>query len=316
MADQTRSMWGDGLLRPTDSEQTAPFQVRIAFEFEGCNTPLTTDSAGVYFDLNVTNTSTVLISLQNALVDPKDAGQGKDNVDPQAHSQYSFIGASKLRSAAPPISLLALIDQEEYIVLPNATALVPIRDKDLDRRTHHTIRIIAPMTDNEGEGVVQLDGIYLDKGGHLLPVEGSTAAYMGGDDSIDMDGDDIGKPHRVGLSNLMHGGKDGQERDDDDNDDPQTTMRHRKKLIEIVTDQAAHLSNKPRASARQTITDTLLAGVMGWEYLIGEMFSVDHVTVSSEGMCLVHDCVDGTGTPSGMGDMFFRRSVFLLCQAC
>lgn len=254
--------------------------------------------------MNVTNTSSVVISLQNAKVDPKEAGQGKDSVDPQAHSQFSFTGVAKLKGSAPPISLLALIDEEEYIVLPNATGLVPIRDKDLDRRVSHSIRVIAPMTDNEGEGVVQLDGIWLDQGGQLLPVEGSSAAYMGDDE--DLDSDDIGKPHRLGLSNLVNGRKN-KSPGDDNADLGDSTFKLRKKLVEVVTDQAAHLANKPRKSGRQTITDTLLSGVMGWEYLIGEMFTVDHVAVATEGMCLVHDCVGGAGAPSGMGDMFFRR---------
>lgn len=55
----------------------------------------------------------------------------------------------------------------------------------------------------------------------------------------------------------------------------------------------------------------MLAGVMGWEYLLGEMFGADHVGIGVDGMCLTPDCIGGTGQPAGLGDVFFRRSVRL-----
>ena len=62
--------------------------------------------------------------------------------------------------------------------------------------------------------------------------------------------------------------------------------------------------------------DGLLAGVMRWEYLLGEMFGVDHVTIGVDGMCLIQDCVGGTGNPSGMGDIFFRRYLMPSLKSC
>ncbi|KAL9053087.1 MAG: hypothetical protein Q9162_005009 [Coniocarpon cinnabarinum] len=272
----------------------------------------------VYFDLNVTNTSTVVVSLQNQKTQNKPTElplekhaelEERDVPQPgQQYSQYTFSAASRLRVSAPPVSLLALVDNEEYVVLPNATSLVPVRMKDLNKKGYHTIRVIAPMTDDAGMGVVQLDGIWLDKGGQLVPVEGSTASVgQSIEDDFDAESDEIGRSHRLGLASFMRGSEKGQTQAGDDEDEEETPdFRRRKKLIEIVTDTPAHLDNRPRHTSRTREADNLLSGVVGWEYLIGEMFSIDHVSIGAEGMCLVHDCVGGTGTPSGMGDTFFR----------
>ena len=182
--------------------------------------------------------------------------------------------------------------------------------KDLSKKKHHTVRVIAPMTDDEGLGVVQLDGIWLDKGGQLLPVEGSTASVgpTPDDDDFAAESDEIGRTHRLGLASFMRGSNKGQTGAGSDDEEEETPdFRRRKKLIEIVTDQPAHLDNRPKHTTRTREADNLLSGVVGWEYLIGEMFSVDHVSIGAEGMCLTHDCIGGTGTPSGMGDTFFRR---------
>ena len=229
----------------------------------------------------------------------------------QQYSQYTFSAASRLRVSAPPVSLLALVDGEEYVVLPNATSLVPVRMKDLNRAKSHTIRVIAPMTDDEGMGVVQLDGIWLDKGGTLQPVEGSTASVGQAnlEDDFDPESDEIGRSHRLGLSSFLHSSRQDQVQSNGEDDAEPPDFRRRKKLVEIVTDTPAHLDNRPRHTSRTREADNLLSGVVGWEYLIGEMFSVDHVCIGSEGMCLTHDCIGGTGSPSGMGDTFFRRYI-------
>ena len=272
---------------------------------------------GVYFDLNVTNTSSLVLSLQNSRPNPPkpttvEDTQLQDQAIHEDHTQfpqYSFGSASQAASSAPPISLLALVDQEEYVVLPNASSLVPIRMKDLDSRVSHQIRVIAPMTDDGGRGIVQMEGLWLDKGGSLSAVEGSIAeGRPEEEDDLDPDGPEVGRLNRLGLGHLLrHYNRDQIHAPDADEDqDGPPGFRRRRKLIELVTDTAAHLSSV-KSSTRNGGADGLLAGVMGWEYLLGEMFSVDHVCVGSEGMCLVHGCVGGTGEPSGMGDVFFRR---------
>lgn len=275
--------------------------------------------AGVYFDLNITNTTTLILSLQNTkneLTKPTTLPSSSLNPTEIPHAgQYSFSAASRLRVGSPPISLLALVDGEEYVVLPNATSLVPIRSKDLDPRIHHTIRIIAPMTDNNGTGIVQFDGLWLDKGGQLLTVEGSVADIHNEEEDIFDPEDDasVGKKHRLGLNRLWQGHRPEvahrlAELDANDASDGGFTSK-RRKLVEIITDSPSHLFKQKSkiTSARTGGADALLAGVKGWEYLLGEMFSVDHVCIGVEGMCLIQNCLGGTGEPSGMGDVFFRR---------
>lgn len=270
---------------------------------------------GVYFDLNVTNTTSVVLSLSNSrlkLPTPTVLSDLSPTNIPHG-GQYSFSAASRLRVNAPPISILALVDQDEYVVHPNATGLVAICTKDLDINTYHTVRVIAPMTDTGGQGVIQVDGIWLDKGGILLPVEGSIADTVHDEmDDFDAESELVGKKHRVGLGQLLkgHGAHDTALRkhgfDPDENDEG--GIKRRKKLIEVVTDDPAQaMSRILKNDSEPTETDKLLAGVMGWEYLIGEMFNVDHVSIGVDGMCLLRDCVNGTGAPSGLGDVFFRR---------
>ena len=195
-------------------------------------------------------------------------------------------------------------------MLPNASSLVPIQMKDLNPQMHHTVRVVAPMNDNEQQGVVQFEGLWLDKGGRLSLVEGSAAENgAAAEENFDPDGPEIGKSHRLGLNKLIktfNGDQIQKSEPEPSEEGLRTEFKNRKKLIEIVTDVPSHLTNV-RETSRTGGADGLLSGVMGWEYLLGEMFSVDHVGIGVEGMCLVHDCIGGTGEPSGMADVFFRR---------
>ena len=226
---------------------------------------------------------------------------------------YSFSATSLARTSAPPISLLSLVDQEEYVILPNSTSLSAVRMKDLDPRHWHTVRIIAPMIDNGGHGALQMDGLWLDKGGQLLPVEGSIADTTNDDMDDPDDNAQIGDHNRLGLGSFLRGKHQEAARIplmpvlDENVNDANGEFKRRKKLVEVVTDSPAHFGR--RVHARKGGADGLLAGVMGWEYLLGEMFSVDHVCIGVENMCLMQSCVGGSGTPSGLGDVFFRRFV-------
>lgn len=303
----------------------APNRLRFDGSFPGMSLPVPhslrskfdADRApGVYFDLNVTNTSSLVLSLQNARPEPvhlpTEDADGESAAAGEA-PQYRFGSAAlKNKAASPPVSLIALVDGEEYVILPNATSLVTVRMHDMNPKMHHTFRVVAPMTDNDGKGVVQFDGLWLDKGGSLLPVEGTAAEGSNDeDDDFSAESDEVGKKHKIGFSRLLgRHSKDQVHESNGDNDelDPLTAFRKRRKLLEIVTDQPSHL-NKRGKTMRQGGADSLLAGVMGWEYLLGEMFAVDHVTIGVEGVCLTHDCIGGTGSPNGMRDVFFRRCV-------
>jgi len=265
-----------------------------------------------------------MLSIHNAkdngratnLVVPEQAPLGQHNSE-----HYSFSAASRLRVSAPPVSLLALIDEKEYVIMPNATGLVSIVMKELDANTFHTLRVIAPMTDNPN-GAVQVDGLWLDEGGLLLAVEGSVADTVHDEmDDFDAESEEVGKKHRLGLSRLLLGHdasditlkKHGFDPEEESHEDGE--LKRRKKVVEIVTDAPAY-ANEGFSNSIYTQTAGMLAGVSGWDYLLGEMFGVDHVSTSVEGMCMMQNCVNGTGTPHSLADVFFRRyelKIFSIC---
>lgn len=164
--------------------------------------------------------------------------------------------------------MLVRIDDEEYIVLPNATSIVTIRKGNLDRRTRHSIRVIAPMVKDNAVETLQVKGIYIDLAGQLLPFDAPSA------------------PAEEQL--------------------PQAEARSPAKMLEIVTDLPGSTTGRDKRR-KFGIIRGILGGVMGWEYLLGEMFGTDHVTIGMDGMCLIQDCVGGTGSPAGLADVFFQR---------
>ena len=268
---------------------------------------------GAYFDLTIKNTTSLLLALHNAPYQesstPSSVLEAPTRLVHGHRKHYSFHPISA-DNAAPPISLLAQVDDEEYILLPNCSSLVTISFKGLDARTEHHIRIVAPMTDNYGLGIVELEGLWLSKGGELVKVPGSLLSedYVN-EDSFNAENDQVGAKHQTGLNDI---GKDGISKSGRQTagivaeDDSSSVDQDRKKLLEIITDSPGSLSGKQRIG-RTGGVDGLLSGVMGWEYLLGEMFRADHVGIGVEGMCLVPDCIGGTGESAGMGDVFFRR---------
>lgn len=271
---------------------------------------------GVYFDINVKNTTSLLLALHNALdqepISPDGSTSARPSTPESAGQQhYHFRPLSNNERPAPQISLLAQIDDQEYVLLPNSSSLVSVRSKDLDPNTEHYIRIVAPMTDDHGTGVIELEGLWLSKGGQLVKVAGSLLSedYVD-EDQLRAENDLIGEKHRAGLNDI--GKEDGSRTDSQDKiDEDQEIMaisRDRKKILEVITDSLGSFTG--RQSGRRTGgADGLLGGVMGWEYLLGEMFGADHVSIGADGMCLTQDCIGGTGRPAGLGDVFFRRRV-------
>jgi hypothetical protein len=213
---------------------------------------------GVYFDFAFNGSKTVLLCLHNKekLIQPKETSDSPYNL--------AFLPLTDA-SSAPPISLLARVDDEEYIVLPNATSITSIRQGNLDPNTRHEIRIIAPMASSDSLETLQLEGIWIDKGGQLLPFESSTSSTG---------------YHSPGPT--------------------------KNKMLEIITDLPGSKAGKDR-SKNTGITREILGGVMGWEYLLGEMFGSDHVTIGMDGMCLIQDCIGGKASPVGLADVFFQR---------
>ena len=278
---------------------------------------LADELAGVYFDVTIKNTTSLFIALHNS---PEEhvtsdlAAASTASTIPSATpdpGHLSFRPLSSSQKPAPPVSLLARIDDEEYVLLPNSSSLVSVCLETLSRDQEHHIRIVAPMTDDRGRGVVELEGLWLSKGGRLVKVAGSALSedYVD-EDLLRAENDMVGEKHRAGLSELE---KDGTKRlshkhHHDDDDDVPSVGQERRKVLEVVTDSPGSFAGRQRGR-RTGGADGLLAGVMGWEYLLGEMFNADHVGIGVDGMCLMQDCIGGTGYPAGMGDVFFRRFV-------
>ncbi|KAL8883373.1 MAG: hypothetical protein Q9192_007208, partial [Flavoplaca navasiana] len=266
---------------------------------------------GVYFDVIIKNTTSIYLSLRNS---PTKAGTSATESSPEARSSVSSKGHLSFRpnsvndKPAPPISVLARVDQEEYILLPNASSLVAICSGSLQHDAVHSIRIIAPMTDNEGRGIIQLEGIWLSKGGYFEPIGGLSSSEGSNDeDPFGAQNDEIGEKHRSGLSKLLRGsGQSGRVQHQEVLQPEESwDFRDRRKNLEVITDTPGSFGGRNRGK-RSGGADGLLAGVMGWEYLLGEMFGVDHTAIGVDGMCLIQDCVGGVGHPAGLGDTFFR----------
>ncbi|KAL8728716.1 MAG: hypothetical protein Q9166_005203 [cf. Caloplaca sp. 2 TL-2023] len=306
----------DGHRPPIAYERTAHFQVGL---IKVCPRNELMSSEGVYFDMTIKNTTSLFMSLRNA-PDRTAGPAATPSVDSSAaisnSGHLSFRPHSVNDKPALPVSLLARIDQEEYILLPNASSLVAVCSGTLSRDAEHNVRVIAPMTDDKGIGTVQLEGIWLSKGGQFERIDGSLLSEDSGDeDLLSAQSGQVGEKHQTGLGKLLRGnGRNGRaEQQEVLQEEQSRDFRDRRKNLEIVTDTPGSFGGRNRGK-RTGGADGLLAGVMGWEYLLGEMFGVDHVAIGVDGMCLIQDCIGGAGEPAGLGDVFFRsgppRSAF------
>ena len=265
--------------------------------------------SGVYLDMVVTNTTTLLLALHNNLNASNQTNE-TTAVDVPNPAHFSFKPVSVNDKPAPPISLLARVDDEEYILLPNASSLATISLNRLDPAREHHVRVVAPMMDDKGRGVLELEGLWLSKGGKLLKVPGTLLSedYLD-EDLFNAENDLVGEKHASGLqkiNELRNNDSDGAEDDMDLQEEISAAIRSRRKVLEVVTDSPGSITRKGD-DTRSGGADGLMCGVMGWEYLLGEMFSSRHVGIGADGMCLTQDCIGGTGFPAGLGDVFFRR---------
>ncbi|KAL8855487.1 MAG: hypothetical protein Q9178_007869 [Gyalolechia marmorata] len=310
-----RDLFEDGVTQ--DMQFFPPSNPKIHYVGRWTPTPnrLRKDGAfpGVYFDMTIRNTTSLFLSLRNT-ADRTDAPAAAAATSPEASPAVARNGHVSFRhnlandKPAPPISLLARVDQEEYVLLPNASSLVAVCSGSLQRETEHNIRIIAPMSDDQGRGIIQLEGIWLSRGGQFERIEGSSISEDSSDeDPLSAQSDEIGEKHRTGLSKLLRGsGRGGRVQQQEIlQDEKSRDFRDRRKNLEVVTDTPGSFGGRNRGK-RTGGADGLLAGVMGWEYLLGEMFGVDHTAIGVDGMCLIQDCIGGAGQPAGLGDIFFR----------
>lgn len=272
---------------------------------------------GVYFEIVVNSTSSVFLLLQNSPMARSSAVSDASSVSARSLPNENFGHLSFQASTLPnlpaeSVSLLARIDEEEYILFPNASSIVQIRSGDLNPNEVHKIRVIAPMLDDEEQGIVQLEGLWLDKGGRLLGVDDfHLGMEVEEEDSSDAENENVGKEHRLALSQLWSGGgrnehnSDEKNSENEDSEHESQLVRTRNRVLEIITDAPG--GSRGDSSGGKIGPDTLLNGVRGWEYRVGEIFRANHVVVGIDGVCLTENCIGGTGEPAGMGDVFFRR---------
>lgn len=223
----------------------------------------------MYFDFAFNGSTSVLLSLHNSIQQQHTAKRQIESTP-----QPTFLMPTNT-SAAAPISILARVDDEEYIVLPNATSIVTICRQNLYRHARHEIRVVAPMNDADTVQTLQIEGLWIDDGGQLLPL-GSDTDYSALDGALET---------KHGLSG-----------------------RPLRKMLEVLTDLPGSVAGKENGRIRGLSRDAL-NGVLSWEYLIGDMFGADHATVGTEGMCLIQDCIGGNSSPVAIADIFFQRSV-------
>lgn len=176
------------------------------------------------------------------------------DIDSSAFAAASVSPVTSLLSNisnSRPISLLAQVDDEDYYVLTDAAAIVPIRLGNLNTNMRHEIRIIAPMVGSSAE-TLQVEGIWIDESGNLCPFEvvGSVAIALS-ESSLE--------EH---ISQFRPAKNTGR------------------KMLEIVTDLPG--SRSLRNENEKATTRGVIGGVLGWEYLLGEMFASDHVTIGMD----------------------------------
>ena len=265
-------------------------------------------------DITVSNTSSVLLSLHNAPRPRKPTSEGSiGSPEPSTAPNIQHLSFKPIlvnQKPAAPISLMARIDDQEYILLPNSSGVVAIVEDTLSPHEQHTVRVQAPFLDSHRKEAFEVEGLWLSQGGQLHRINGSLLDQdFSNEDALEAESDQVGRKHRHKLSILRpHKAQSSVQPDTSQEDTDIDRLQSRRKLIEVITDFPGSLAGHRGRDAASNV----LQGVMGWETLLGDMFSADHVAISVEGMCLTQNCIDGVDQPAGLGDVFFRRSAMFI----
>jgi hypothetical protein len=104
------------------------------------------------------------------------------------------------------------------------------------------------MTGGHHVETLEIEGLWIDDKGQLLPQNADSSSE---DDISDLSTEEFATK-------------------------PNSIARPHRKMLEIVTDSPGSMAfNGPR-------TRGVIGGVLGWEYLLGEMFASDHVTTGMD----------------------------------
>lgn len=219
--------------------------------------------------------------------------------DSSVLTTLNFHPTSKRNGPTAPVSLLSRIDYTEYEYFRAGKGLVAISSA-LDRLENHNIRIIAVDSSGEGHIGMAFEGIWLSNGGSLVASQRKRISDSPGTGAApSLPTNESIRYSRQGLQT--------EEAQKIKNSGPnrsgfQQSLFSPQKTLEIVTDT-------PITSLGRTTNRTEPA-IMGWEALIGDMFGVDHVRTSVNGMCVTSPCIGGAAQPANVKDAFFRRCGF------
>ncbi|RDW92332.1 hypothetical protein BP5796_01726 [Coleophoma crateriformis] len=113
---------------------------------------------GVYFDFVVNGSKTILVSLHNT------KNQSSEFLAEKPLPE--FLRLSNTTATSGPVSILARVGDEDYLVFPEASSITDIR-RNLDVTSRQAIRIVAPM--NGGFETLELDGLWIDEKSQIVP---------------------------------------------------------------------------------------------------------------------------------------------------
>ena len=218
---------------------------------------------------------------------------------PQGPLHLSLRPDSASVEAAAPISVIARIDHDEYISFPNSSfGVISIAQGTLERSQDYVIRVMALAMDGSSDFIIEFEGIWLDRGGFLQQCDGSSNTASSSsthdhvvppirphpDQRLDHESEQVTPNAKIGMNGRT------------------IFSRPHRKTLEIVTDRPSFIRHAQKKGL------DVLERMTGWEQLLGNLFSIDHVNIVVDGLHLIHtdDLGDGIGRAS---DIFFRRSI-------
>ncbi|KAL9625338.1 MAG: hypothetical protein Q9160_000401 [Pyrenula sp. 1 TL-2023] len=234
--------------------------------------------AGAYLEFIIHNSSSLFLSLYNS-------GQTSVAVPPSVDwSSGSDLRHLDLRSTkgrhqpAAPVSLVVIIDEHELVVYPaTGSGIVEVADGILDASSSHHFRIIYSGYPWDSGGTLQLEGFWISIGGQV--------SHIHDDGNIRRDDQNVKSLQQ--NSSI-----------------PKLLPRFPRKLLEIITDSSRQLA--PNSTSTTTSTEGVLEDLATWDYLVGEMFNADHVTLSVNDLCLAPDCNGSDSSSITISDTFYR----------
>lgn len=287
-------MWEGGRILPTDFGETATSQVG---GLHPCFSLVSNSYPGAYLEFRVRNCSTAFAALHNTDIERTTQELALEGRSISEDIHLDFRPVSERARNAPPVSLISQIDNKEHETFwRSAKGLVAVAVGDLDASADHLIRLIATGTEHEEHGGLQFEGVWLNVGGaltswHIQPTIPEVAPGAGALLPKKSAKLSQSKMEMSGLQDTTVGGVS-------DKVSPYLPLGHRK-TVEMVSDV-------PR-SRRSPVENGSLAAVKGFEDLVGDMFAVDHVSISMEGMCLTSPCIGATKQAASVREAYFRR---------